>query len=928
MSGVRVDFRGNQKRVSLQDARRQQATMRAVLDRLRIQPGIILSDEVGMGKTYVALGAVAEYLVRYPRSRVLILTPSADLAEKWQQDLGRFRRENVVDRVGRRMTMTPELYSWGLGDILSSRVKSRIWVMPMGVLLSSRRGGERRRLRVLLYHLVSRAARLDRSSRKVLWRKLGLRGYTPRVRRRLWWMEKRVPSLGKTFRRRLQALELWPFDPSTVSHHALHRLIDETRWLLVGGRLRKFSLVVVDEAHHLRNPDSKNYIGLERLFAGRFRDMLFLTATPFQLGPDELQSILSLFRHSRERGSKSIGQEAQRLTLCARKYQDLVRQFEDAWRQMPSLERDHVCKRGMAGLAVNAAFQQAFKELAEGHAELETVLGKWVIRNVKDRPYRRTHEGPIEIGENERLPFAILHRLLYEYQRVSPTFSAVQNLSLTSSWEAFNESKVMTRRLARAKPVSFYRNIMRSLLSRNGDQHPKVRNLVQTVREELDRDEKILIFTSRLETVRTLQERLNQILEDDVYGALRPLPREEVDRRLRQLRKRATTARDHLWLTFQENYFTYLPRIPSVDEIYDDALRQLSRFGAGCRIGLKGKAKGPDWQNIWWLCECLFFRRYAGRSSFNTPSALNRYWKGCDAPAVWLNKKAPRKLDAAEEQRILRSHYCTREQLRKWLQHALSHECVWTPYRDVLDRFISDLELREDLLSAIGRALFVPEVIGRAALKVGARKRGVAEQEVLRAATATAVQSRVRRFLHEMQSLPPDEVRQYARGLRTENLVARASGDESASDRRRYRYGFNTPFRPYVLVASEVMQEGLDLHRECAKIVHYDLAWNPARLEQRVGRVDRLGSKVDRLLNNGTAAHLEIHRRYLPGTIDERMFRRVRDRERWFKFILGHHPEWEGDGPEEASSQPLPEVFGKRLRIALSPTDRAGAPSR
>src|SRR5207247_1060626 len=39
----------------------------------------------------------------------------------------------------------------------------------------------------------------------------------------------------------------------------------------------------------------------------------------------------------------------------------------------------------------------------------------------------------------------------------------------------------------------------------------------------------------------------------------------------------------------------------------------------------------------------------------------------------------------------------------------------------------------------------------------------------------------------------------------------------------------------------DVLSEGLDLHA-ASVIVHLDLPWNPARLEQRVGRVRRLGS--------------------------------------------------------------------------------------
>lgn len=44
-----------------------------------------------------------------------------------------------------------------------------------------------------------------------------------------------------------------------------------------------------------------------------------------------------------------------------------------------------------------------------------------------------------------------------------------------------------------------------------------------------------------------------------------------------------------------------------------------------------------------------------------------------------------------------------------------------------------------------------------------------------------------------------------------------------------------------VLIATDLLSEGLDLH-DAARVVHYDLPWSPARLEQRVGRIDRMGS--------------------------------------------------------------------------------------
>jgi len=80
---------------------------------------------------------------------------------------------------------------------------------------------------------------------------------------------------------------------------------------------------------------------------------------------------------------------------------------------------------------------------------------------------------------------------------------------------------------------------------------------------------------------------------------------------------------------------------------------------------------------------------------------------------------------------------------------------------------------------------------------------------------------------------------------------------------------FNTPFYPNVLVATSVLQEGVDLHYHCNEVIHYGLAWTQGDNEQRVGRVDRLNGKMENLLRKSDTAILPIHYPYLKNTIDQ-----------------------------------------------------------
>ena len=53
---------------------------------------------------------------------------------------------------------------------------------------------------------------------------------------------------------------------------------------------------------------------------------------------------------------------------------------------------------------------------------------------------------------------------------------------------------------------------------------------------------------------------------------------------------------------------------------------------------------------------------------------------------------------------------------------------------------------------------------------------------------------------------------------------------------------FNSPFGPDVLVASDRLSEGVDLHRFCRYLIHHELDPSPARIIQRNGRLRRINS--------------------------------------------------------------------------------------
>lgn len=149
--------------------------------------------------------------------------------------------------------------------------------------------------------------------------------------------------------------------------------------------------------------------------------------------------------------------------------------------------------------------------------------------------------------------------------------------------------------------------------------------------------------------------------------------------------------------------------------------------------------------------------------------------------------------------------------------------------------------------------------------------------------------------------------------------VRLANGGVRQDTRRRLMLAFNTPFFPEVLVASSVMAEGVNLHQDCRHVIHHDLDWNPSTLEQRTGRVDRIGSKSE-----AVSQPVVIYEPYLGGTHDEKMFRVVKDRERWFGVVMGETPESSERVTEQQEARvPLPVALAEQLTMNLSLT--AGA---
>lgn len=333
-------------RLSPADALRQTRSAKAILDRFALQPGAILGDEVGMGKTFVALAVAAAHVVTNDRRPVVVMVPK-QVVEKWKRDADTFRKE-CLKSDHERARFRVETAETGieflklLDDLPATR--ATIIVLAHGAL-NRRLADSWTKLAVLQAAIKGRhgvAAIRDRLARfaprilslqskvdEALLLRL-LKAPTAEWKRLLVDAgqlvaedDDPVPALlvetldsidlSEVYQR---VVEVIPERASKnlqarlrEASHALNSASDGVLPPIWQQVLRKMHLtlplLVLDEAHRVRNGGvqlaqllKEQHDDLEEAggaLAHRFERMLFLTATPFQLGHAELCNVLSRF---------------------------------------------------------------------------------------------------------------------------------------------------------------------------------------------------------------------------------------------------------------------------------------------------------------------------------------------------------------------------------------------------------------------------------------------------------------------------------------------------------------------------------------------------------------------------------------------------------------------------------------------------------
>ena len=187
--------------------------------------------------------------------------------------------------------------------------------------------------------------------------------------------------------------------------------------------------------------------------------------------------------------------------------------------------------------------------------------------------------------------------------------------------------------------------------------------------------------------------------------------------------------------------------------------------------------------------------------------------------------------------------------------------------------------------------------------------------------------------------------------LRQQQPVGGMTGQVSSTLVRQFRM----PGYPFVLLSTDLLQEGEDLHTFCSDVYHYGLAWTPSAVEQRIGRIDRVRSKTERTAMAVDAlpddSRLQVFYPHLEDTVERLQVRRVL--RRMHEFIRLMHEGLSGSLQESSKlsvsqemvgaadlpapvSTPLTTAFpvqgsdlaGRRRGLAITPDVAAGMAAR
>lgn len=941
-----LDFTGGgRSAIPISDAEEQLKGAVAVHNLLHDQGVAYLADEVGMGKTYVALGAVALFRHFQPNFRVLVIAPREIIQNKWMKEWRSF-----VARVVRVEDMRMK----GIGGVPA---RALVKVDSLADLVAKASHDPDRDF----------FARLTSFSLAV------------------------SANADHLISRRRRLLTVIPWLRADILHAHNKETYKRNVARAVNCALPHFDLVIVDEGHNLKAGwrDAKSSIrntvvacalggrDIDDEYANEFRGygrratkVLFLSATPIEDNFRQLWNQLDLFGYGR------------------------------AWERLKDDTLGDDDRRTLVHkLLIRRTAQLISRSGPLTKSEYRT---EWRSGGVE------THDEPLRTGsDKERLAVALIQKKVAELIGSAEHKHSFQ-VGLLASFESFLETAATTQRQGDPSPDDgfeedeseeglFHRGAEELAASRDGPRegvdviainriardyrskfreelpHPKMDALVNRLAAAFTTGQKALVFVRRVASVDELQRKLEDKYDQRLFGYLRDgLSSDELRKELESQITAYCEARADERHKIRARDLGVARNGAATEQSSVDSFFAWFFRGEGPRGVRSGASLAEQLDQASGNYATLFEDNYVawllGVTPSEVPTAMAKHLEQPeDVVMLALAKLASRYIKATKMQRLerfaafqiaalelLEGHGAAigkqavivrQEALGDYLPQGrvdqntddarrwLTHETLFTLLRSRPDlrkalwpepteksfqrRFVEQERRRQLIASMIRKGhpiidlfILVTNRIGTLKLRAQETREGdasglaaafldlLADQQLKRpsefssfselAAAAENFALITQLNAPDLETAPlKDNAVAFGRLLRAQRPVGGMAGAVNSILVRQFRM----PGYPLVLITTDLLKEGEDLHAFCSDVFHYGIAWMPSELEQRVGRVDRVGSQTARRLaslpcNPDKADKLQVYYPHLKDTVEVLQLGRVYERLNRFLRIM------------------------------------------
>ena len=871
-----------------------------------------LADEVGMGKTYQAMGLAALIWNEKPGARILFISPRQNLQEKWHSDYQRFFASNY-----RR--------SQGLGD---DRATSVLFGQPLHrpVLFHNLRSwtpsiGMPERIAPFVRHtsftrpVYLSSTDLGDMDMDELWTRIN-------KQLRSWGLFEAKPPQGLSPDKAPEQINLAFADALNA------KLSDEA------GGLPYFDLAIVDEAQCLRNPWNQTNQVLFTALKGQVGKWLFMSATPAHGGPSDLPTILNHYPECGEVLDPDLAQ-ADNLPAMQKALQAFLVRRQRRYHTMTTMVgKEKYRNHDLEGWGVRDDAMSTLGTLAMGLVQKGLVD---VLQGMSNR-YRIGF-----LSSFESLQSSIGRTL------PAPTSGGdTQDEQETGDWHR-NQADDVTK--SEAPDTNFIGRLAADFEDKFGMPlpHPKVDSVVDRVAPLAfgtateKGGQKFLIFTRRVSTVDTLRKQLLLRHQQSVEARMRRCwGVDKLDWSGKSIRieeaddnedpegfdtepgespfREAMSKRG--WLFRYRQTFRASGRNALFFE--DGWLQRLCVAGGVDPAGAAEKLPDYLWKESWTHASRSAGARSqqfrANRLRYLAVQAVNR------RPDIFgLTKKQAKPWKTAYNV-ALREHSYRAHPDDKEKPHSapelFSHPTLWTTWDERFPE--GPLALPAPMLpnaSPPSSELLYQRQVARTLLGQTFRLTDTlldlyfADKQTEHNATAFP-----KRFLEWLSSNDAGarqlrhDCTQWVAHLRLivdgcldgagqawSKLALKESWPQlynpmpvlgvtggSGAHRTATRQ-FRTPSLPRVIVCTDTLKEGVDLHLFCDRVLHYGVAWTSGDLEQRVGRVDRFFSLIERRLHTeGAPPDVKLHIGYphVVASLERSQVERVIERQKQTELLM------------------------------------------